>query len=249
MDDLILDATGFSISPIYLVSISLAFMLIFVFPLTKDFKHEKEKNQYFYLQGITFIGAIFGAKLAVLMGDALWPIKPFDHWFELIFTGKSIVGALLFGFLFAEAAKPLMGYKRLPNDRFAIVLPFSIAIGRVGCWFSGCCLGLKDTTVLSVKHIDGVSRYPTAPIEIIFHLVTGLLLVSLFRKKIFQGQLFAIFIIMYGTFRFFTEFVRVTEKVFWGYSAYQIFAILLVIAGLASFMARRHKTLGESYAN
>jgi len=248
MDDLILNSNGLSISPVYSISIIMAFILVFVFPLTKDFDNQKEKKQYFYLQAITFIGAIFGAKLAVLMGDALWPTKPFNSWLELFISGKSIVGALLFGFIFAEIAKPLMSYQRLPNDRFAIIIPFSIAIGRVGCWFSGCCLGIESTSPFSMTHIDKLNRYPIALIEIAFHVIIGLILISFFRRKKFQGQIFAIFMMLYGTFRFFSEYIRATEKAFWGYSAYQLFALLLIAAGLISFIARTTKTTGVNHA-
>jgi phosphatidylglycerol:prolipoprotein diacylglycerol transferase len=243
MDDLLIQNTGVIVNPIYLISVASAFCLVFIFPLTKDFDSNKEKNQYFYLQSITLIGAIFGAKLAVLMGDALWPIKPFHHWIELIWTGRSIVGALLFGFIFAEIAKPFMNYSRLPNDRFAIILPFSIAIGRIGCWFTGCCLGVETNSSFGVRHLDDLNRFPIALIELFFHVSVGLLLIRFFREKKFQGQIFALFMMFYGTFRFLSEYIRDTQKVFYGFSAYQIFAILLILAGLISFVARNNKEL------
>jgi phosphatidylglycerol:prolipoprotein diacylglycerol transferase len=238
MDDLIIGASGLSISPIYLLTLVTAFLLVFIFPLTKDFTSKKEKSQYFYLQAITFVGAIFGAKLAVLMGDALWPIEPFDHWLELIWTGRSIVGALLFGFVFSELAKPMMGYTRLPNDRFAVIIPFSVAIGRIGCWFSGCCLGLESDSALAVTHPDGINRYPIALIEIGFHVTVGGVLLYAFLQRRLVGQIFAVYMILYGLFRFFSENLRATEKAFMGFSAYQWFALLLVLAGLVSYGIR-----------
>ena len=118
----------------------------------------RERQQYYRLQAITLVGAILGAKLAVVMGDALWPLQPFHGWAELALSGRSIVGALLFGFIAAEVAKPLLHYKLPPNDRFAVVLPFSIATGRLGCWISGCCLGVEMHGPLAMTAADGVSR-------------------------------------------------------------------------------------------
>ncbi len=250
MDDLIVGSQGIAISPIYFISVATAFCLVFIFPLTKDFGSQHEKNQYFYLQGITLLGAIFGAKLAVLMGDAIWPLRPFNEWGALIFSGRSIVGALLFGFIFVEIAKPLMNYQRLPNDRFAIVLPFSIAIGRIGCWFTGCCLGVETDSSLGIKHLDDINRYPIAMIELFFHLSVGLILIHFFRRQQFQGQIFALFMIFYGSFRFLTEFIRDTEKAFYGLSAYQYFAMMLVIAGMISFLLRNKQSIqGLHYGN
>jgi phosphatidylglycerol:prolipoprotein diacylglycerol transferase len=157
----------------------------------------------------------------------------------LLYSGRSIVGALLFGFLFAEAAKPLMNYRRPPNDRFAILLPFSIAIGRVGCWFAGCCLGNpvagnSGSASGWLPHLHPIPLY-----EIAFHLSIGATLVFLYRRRRFPGQLFAIFMIAYGTFRYASEVLRATEKAFIGLSAYQWFAIALILAGMISYSARR----------
>lgn len=246
MDDLIIGADKPVLNPVYVASILMAFVLVFLFPLTKDFTSSHEKIQYYYLQLITLIGAIAGAKIAVVMGDALWPLQPFSDWTALLYSGRSIVGALLFGFLAVEAAKPLMGYKRPPNDRFAIVIPFSIATGRIGCWFAGCCLGLpiqnrRFDGWLPVGHLHPIPIY-----EIIFHLVTGATLIYLYRMRRFPGQLFAIFMIAYGTFRYASETLRATEKAFYGLSAYQWFAVALILAGMVSYSTRRDKKFPET---
>lgn len=207
--------------------------------MTKDFENSKEKTQYFFLQLIMILGAIVGAKFAVVMGDALWPIKSFSDWTALLYSGRSIVGALLFGFITAELAKPLLRYKRPPNDRFAIVLPFSIAIGRIGCVFAGCCLGLPVGDRHTLDPSQSVALHPIAIYEMVFHVTIGLILVYLFRKGRFKGQLFAIFMMSYGTFRYASETIRATEKAFVGLSAYQWFAAALILAGMVSYAARR----------
>ena len=238
MDDLVTGSSGITIQPIYALSIAIGIAFIFLFPLTRDFESKREKSQYYYLQLITLLGAVVGAKLAVLMGDALWPIHAFDDWHAVLYSGRSIVGALLFGFIAAEIAKPIMDYRRPPNDRFAILLPFSIAMGRVGCWFAGCCLGLPLSEV--VKGAQQAPRlHPIAIYEIAFHVSIGATLVFLFRHGRFKGQLFALFMIAYGTFRFASETVRATEKAFYGLSAYQWLAAMLILAGMLSYSARR----------
>jgi len=236
MDDLVAGAHLLEINPVYALSILTAFVVVLLFPLTRDFTSQREKHQYYYLQLIMLVGAMIGAKFAVLMGDALWPIHAFSDWPALLYSGRSIVGALLFGFLFSEAAKPLLGYRRPPNDRFAILLPFSIAIGRIGCWFAGCCLGLPIEGRVAGSLF---ALHPIALYEIAFHLTTGAVLVILFRQRRFSGQLFALFMIAYGTFRFASAVLRATDKAFYGLSAYQWFAAALILAGMASYSARR----------
>jgi len=239
MDDLVAGSSSLVINPVYVLSVTIGFALVFLFPLTKDFTSTREKIQYYYLQMITLLGAIVGAKFAVIMGDALWPVRPFSDWSALVYTGRSIVGALLFGFIAAEAAKPLMNYTRPPNDRFAIIIPFSIAIGRVGCLFAGCCLGLPIRNPHVHELAPTLLLHPIPVYEMIFHVTIGITLVSFYRQKRYQGQLFAIFMMSYGTFRFISEVLRATDKAFYGLSAYQWFALALILAGMLSFAARR----------
>jgi len=216
-------------------------LALFVFFRPASQYSSKDKQSYYRLQAITLLAAVLGAKFAVLMGDALWPMKPFHGWFDLLTSGRSIVGALLFGFVAAEIFKPILGYTLPPNDRFAIVLPFSIATGRLGCWLSGCCLGIPMRGPFSMVGIDGVSRFPAPLVEFAFHIAAGCALVVLWRKKILAGRLFALYLILYGVFRFFSEFLRVTEKAFHGYSAYQWFALLMIVAGSAALYFRRER--------
>lgn len=245
LDNLVAGADSLVLNPIYVASVTIGFVLVFAFPLTKDFTSTREKIQYYYLQMITLLGAVVGAKVAVVMGDALWPIRSFSDWPALVYSGRSIVGALLFGFLAAEAAKPLMGYTRPPNDRFAIVVPFSIAIGRIGCWFAGCCLGLpiRDRAVSGL--LPSMHLHPIPLYEMFFHVSIGAALFYFYRTRRFSGQLFAIYMVAYGTFRYASETLRVTEKAFYGLSAYQWFALALILAGMASYCARRNSTEPE----
>lgn len=198
-----------------------------------------DRAQYWRLQAITLVAALVGAKFAVLMGDALWPLRPFHEWEQLLLSGRSIVGALLFGFLAAEAAKPLLGYTLPPNDRFAILLPFSIATGRLGCWLAGCCVGIESDGPLAMVGVDGVPRIPAPLLELAFHLAAGVALIVLWRRRLLAGRLFAAYLVAYGAFRFGSEFWRVTPKAFAGLSAYQWMAAAMVIAGAAALIVRR----------
>src|SRR5258708_40118490 len=98
-----------------------------------------DKQRYYTMQAITAVGAVLGAKVAVILGDALWPIRPFHDWEALLASGRSLVGALLFAFIAVEATMPLLHYHIPPNDRFALPLPSSIGIGRTRCLLAGSC--------------------------------------------------------------------------------------------------------------
>jgi phosphatidylglycerol:prolipoprotein diacylglycerol transferase len=200
-----------------------------------------ERRQYWRLQGITLLAALLGAKFAVLLGDALWPLREFHDWGSLLLSGRSIVGALLFGFLAAEAAKPLLKYPLPPNDRFAVILPFSIATGRIGCLMAGCCLGIESDGPLAMRAADDVLRVPAPLLEIVFHVLAGVVLLQLLRRGALRGRLFALYLVGYGGFRFGSEFWRVTEKAFAGLSAYQWMALAMIVAGAVALWLRRDR--------
>jgi len=231
----------------YAGMVLLGIALFLVFRPTAQYA-APERRAYVRLQIVTLLGALLGAKFVVLMGDSGWPVLPFHDWFDLLVSGRSIVGALLFGFLVAEGLKPLLGYRLPPNDRFAIVLPFSIATGRLGCWMSGCCLGIPMTGPFALVGVDGVSRFPAPLVEMAFHLACGAALIVLFRRKRLPGRLFALYLVAYGVFRFLTEFLRVTPKVFDGLSAYQWFSMMMVLAGAAALYLRRERPAWDASA-
>jgi len=227
-------------SPEYAAMVLLGMFVVLLFPVTRGFD-DSDRRRYYLLQGITLVAAVLGAKLAVLMGDALWPLQPFEQWSALLVSGRSIVGALLVGFLVAEAAKPLLRYPLPPNDRFAVILPFSIGIGRMGCYLAGCCLGLPHEGPLALTYADGIARHPVAIYEMAFHFSAGLLLWQMYKRRLLFGRLFAVYLVGYGAFRFGTEWLRVTEKVFFGLSAYQWFAVMMIVSGAVAIIVRSGK--------
>jgi len=229
---------GFDLHFGYAVMVLLGFGLLAAFPLTRHLQQPGDRRRYYTMQAITAVCALLGAKLAVLFGDALWPLQEFHDWGALIGGGRSIAGALLFGFLGVEAAKPLLRYDIPPNDRFAIILPFSIGLGRIGCLIVGCCRGEPWDGPWAIAYDDGIPRHPAPVYEMLFHWAMGFLLIALWRRQILFGRLFALYLLSYGVFRFLTEFLRETPKAFGGLSAYQIMSLLMIVAGGIAIVAR-----------
>lgn len=213
-------------------------VLLLITPTTKHFTGSADRARYYTMQAITALGAVAGAKLGVVFGDALWPLRPFDDWSALLASGRSIAGALLFGFLAVEAAKPLLKYDIPPNDRFAVVLPFSVAIGRIGCLVAGCCRGAPWDGPFAVVYDDGIPRHPAQLYEALFQLVAGWVLLRMWRRQLMFGRLFAVYLAAYGAFRFGTEFIRDTAKPFAGLSAYQWMSLAMVVAGTTAIYLR-----------
>lgn len=220
-----------SFVPEYALPVVVGLALTLLYPAAPQVRAKENVRGYRVLLLVTLVFAVVGAKLAALMGDRLWPFVALeDGWRTVVFSGRSIVGGLLFGHLASELTRPLIGYTAAPNDRLAVGLCISIAIGRLGCSLAGCCLGVPWESPLAWT-TDGVARFPTAPLELVFHLGLAGVLFVLERRRVLFGRLFSLYLVVYGVFRFASEPLRATPKVLWGGSVYQAFAVVLVIVG------------------
>jgi len=238
MDDLLESSAHAVFHPTYGIPVLIGILIMLVFPITKDICDPELKRSYYKIQLVTLFGAIVGSKLSVLVGDALWPIRSFNHWEQLLYSGRSITGALILGFIAAEIAKPIMRYRLPPNDRFAVVLPISLGIGRIGCFLTGCCRGTPYDGMFAIAYDDHIHRHPAQLYEAGFHFAVAAFLYYLYRKGILRERLFVLYLACYGAYRFFSEYIRETEKAFAGYSAYQLFAVMMIIIGLAALYRR-----------
>jgi phosphatidylglycerol---prolipoprotein diacylglyceryl transferase len=223
---------------VYGVLVVVALVSLFVFPASRAIEDPSERRKYKTLQLISLVFAIIGAKLAVLAGDRGWPVVPLASPWLWLESGRSITGGLILGHVAAEIAKPIIGFHSPPNDHFAAKLPFSIAIGRVGCFLAGCCRGIPHEGWLSVRYDDEIARYPAQLFEILFQLVTGLCFIWLVRRGALRGRVFALYMVLYGLFRFATEFLRETPKHAMGISVYQYLSVVMIAIGTVGIVLR-----------
>ena len=188
-------------------------------------------------------GAFLGAKL-VYLGAEGWL-----HWHDpnrwlILATGKSITGALLGGYAAVEIAKRLLGYTR--RDRRLVCRH------RAGghharpnrlpaAWLlSGARVRLRAGTRSMTS--DGVARWPAVPVELLFNALMLGVVWGLRRRKILPGQHFHIYLMAYGVFRFFHEFLRDTPRILGPISGYQVAALAVAVLGAAGFISRRRQT-------
>lgn len=182
-------------------------------------------------------GAYLGAKLLYIAAEG-WRWIGTDLWLYQWAAGKTIVGALLGGYAGVEMAKALIGYRKPTGSWFAVGVPLSIAFGRLGCFRYGCCPGEVCREGASWAMVDaaGVSRWPAVPLELAFNLIFVAAILPIVLKKhsgtsVFDGQLFHVYLVAYGVFRFWHEFHRATPELLFGLSGYQFGALGLIALG------------------
>jgi len=135
-------------------------------------------------------------------------------------------------------------------DALSPGVAFGHALGRVGCFFYGCCYGGPTNSWIGVLFPAdspagqcGVKLIPTQLIEAAFLLLLFLILFVLNRFRKYSGQTAAIYLILYGAFRFVIEFFRADPRgQFLGLATSQWISLgVLVFTGLAAAAARKTK--------
>ncbi|MEI7533225.1 MAG: prolipoprotein diacylglyceryl transferase family protein [Verrucomicrobiae bacterium] len=183
-------------------------------------------------------GAFLGAKLVYLAAEGWLHWHDANRW-VILATGKSITGALLGGYAAVEIAKKLLKYPGVTGDWFAVIVPVGIMLGRIGCMLQGCCLGkVCAANWFTINDANGVPRWPASQVEFVFNALMLVVILLLRWRKIAAGNLFHIYLIAYGSFRFFHEFLRDTPPILGPLSGYQIAALMLLGVGVSGFARR-----------
>jgi phosphatidylglycerol:prolipoprotein diacylglycerol transferase len=185
------------------------------------------------------LGAFAGAKAVYLLAEGWLDWQAPDRWLRLA-AGKTVIGALLGGYAGVEMVKHAVGYRQATGDWFASVVPAAIALGRVGCWSAGCCLGhVCPRAWYTVADRAGVHRWPSVQLELGFNLLALVVFALLRVGGRLPGQHFHLYLIAYGVFRLLHETMRDTPRIFAGVTGYQVAALALVGLGVWGFERRR----------
>jgi phosphatidylglycerol:prolipoprotein diacylglycerol transferase len=162
------------------------------------------------------VGTILGARALYVFsywheqfaGQPLFEV--FRVWRGGLVYYGGLMGASLAGILYARL-------KALPLWRLADVMAPSIALGsvfgRIGCLLNGCCYGRECDLPWAIHFPAGHQTYPhgvhpTQVYDSLLNLVLYLCLAWLYRRKKFDGEIFAAYLIGYALFRSFVEMFR-----------------------------------------
>lgn len=171
-----------------------------------------------------FCGGMIGAKLPFVLAD--WDgLKSGTAWFD---NGKTLMCGLVGGYFGVEVAKWAMHIRVKTGDSFAAPVAAAIAVGRLACFFGGCCFGTVTTLPWGIDFGDGQPRHPTQLYESVFHATAAVVLCHLQRAGLFRGQLIKLYFVAYFVYRFFTEFIRPEPHLWLGLTAYQWAALVLI---------------------
>jgi phosphatidylglycerol:prolipoprotein diacylglycerol transferase len=209
-----------------------------------------------------FGGAFLGARLLYVI----------TFWNEE-FSGQSLlkIFALRSGFVFyggligaAVTAIAYTRWKKLPTWKLADALGPSVslghALGRIGCLMTGCCYGSVCSLPWAIKYPFGHPSHPNLvhPVQVYeaaLNLALYGALAWLYRRKRFDGQVFAWYLLGYGVIRATVELFRGdypdSQMTGWMTPAHRVSAVILLLgAGLYFwFRSRVRENDSQSVSN
>ena len=204
-------------------------ILWFIFTVKIQEKVRSDKAYLIVMSSLIF--GIIGSKILVIIESINVLIKDFSKIKYFLYTGKSIVGGLIGGYIGVIIIKKILKEKIRIGNKITPAIALGMSIGRIGCFLTGCCYGIETKLPIGVDFGDGIPRIPTQLIEMTFCFIMFIYFFIKQRKdkKILPGILFKQFVLYYFIFRFFIEFIRGTEKNILFLSIYQIISILGII--------------------
>ena len=162
------------------------------------------------------IAAIVGSRIFfVATNPKLYvsaPLEIFKIWNGgLVFYG-GFIAALVTGLAYLHL-KQMPVWKT--TDILAPSLALGQSLGRMGCFFAGCCYGKACTLpwAITFTHPDtlapiGKPIHPTQLYSALTNLAIFIFLFAIRRKKKFDGQLFWMYVLLYGITRSIIELFR-----------------------------------------
>ena len=209
------------------------------------------------------VGAIAGARFVYV--TTYWRDEFADQPFREVFMIQH--GGLVFygGFIGAAiAAFIYIRWKKMPLWKTLDVLAPSVAFGsvfgRIGCLLNGCCYGRHTDLPWGLTFTNpqahelsgtpvGVPLHPTEIYDALLNFGLYLFLAWLFRRKKFDGQIFATYLLCYAVTRSFVEYFRGDyTKLHYhlGLTPAQWISVPIFVAGLALaiVLSRREQKRG-----
>lgn len=202
-----------------------------------------DPDSLFWFFILLLVGGVAGGRILHVALNSWY----YHDWLSVLDTregGLSFHGVLVGGILamaaYARATKTPLGKIA---DIVAPAVVLGQAIGRIGCFFSGCCYGVETsgTWGFETRFAPGL-RHPYQLYESVVDLALFFVLMWLSGKVSFEGGLFSYYVLGYSGSRFLLEFFRDNDSYFAGLSFGQWASLAGVLAGvgmLALSMKRR----------
>jgi phosphatidylglycerol---prolipoprotein diacylglyceryl transferase len=239
----------------YGVLLAAAYLLGLQVALARARRLGLDPNRIMDLGIWVIVSALVGAKLLLLVVEWDTYGRSTSAFLTLIRSAGVFYGGLILAVLVAIW---YMWRHRMPiwsvSDAFAPGIALGHVVGRMGCFFAGCCFGRQASVPWAVTfNEEAAARNVGTPLDVPLHptqlyeagaelLILGVLLIAERRGRQFPGRTFWAYMLLYGISRFVVEFYRGDSRGMIGmFSTSQFVSLLIVPISIAMLMvlARR----------
>lgn len=219
--------------------ILISFLLGILVIVNNSYDKKYSKVDTLILVIYIIIGFIFGGKIYTYISSN-------QETFNLLKLGLSSLGSLIGSFIMITIYK--FQFKKKIKDLLYILVPAVIlmyAVGKIGCFFTGCCLGLKYTGIGHVfyKYSSHVTaNYSYFPIQLIESIVfLGIFIYIYFIKKNSKYDIYKLMIVCFSV-KFVLDFFRLDhETIFISFN--QITCLIFIIIICLFLYLNKRKSL------
>ncbi len=207
------------------------------------------------------MGVLFGGRLGYVLfydfnyyiSHPLQTFLPFNFTNGFEFTGISgmsyhggLIGVIVASYLYCRKNKINLWEF---SDLITPAVPLGYTFGRLGNFFNGELFG-RETTLPWGMYFPYDStrllRHPSQLYEAFFEgIMLFLLLWTVRKKRQVKYNLFSLYLIGYGSIRFFIEFVRQPDEhlntVFYVFSMGQVLCFIMIMCGSLLFLINHQK--------
>jgi len=199
------------------------------------------------------IGVILGARIGYFIFYVpnnsyyfLHPWQMFNPFINGEFVGirgmsyhGAVIGFAIATFLFVKFKKAKL-WQLL--DIVAVAVPAGYIFGRIGNFLNQELIG-RVTEVPWGIYVNGVLRHPSQLYEAFFEGVLLFLILFFYRKRRkFEGELIALYLIFYGIFRSFCEMFREPDPqlgfIFYHFTMGELLSFLLILSGIVIYFIK-----------
>ncbi len=194
-----------------------------------------------------FASSWLGAKVFFLFFSSQNALEKYLYANEFWLGGGFVFyGGLIFGLIFYLIYALYL--KKFPIQESHLLLPglvFGHAIGRIGCFFTGCCFGSQCTLPWAVS-MHGALVHPVQLYEALGLTLIGIFSIKHIRKKLNWQIVLSRYLLLYSVLRFSLEFFRgdaVRGIYFFGFSTSQWVSIALMVFAIVLFYNHKKESL------
>ncbi len=206
------------------------------------------ENLYFYLILGLIIGARFGYVFFYNLREYLSdPLEAFAIWRGGMSFHGGLIGVLIVGILFSWKNKK--SFWKIA-DLFIVTAPIGLGLGRIGNFINGELYGRVTRVPWAMIFRTDKDLLPRHPSQLYESALEGgvlfLILWFLKNRKLPDGGLLAVFLSLYGVFRFFVEWFREPDSqlgfIVGPFTMGQTLSAFMIVGGVILFLYLKKRT-------